>query len=179
MAGQEHHIPPHPSLVELGHRRREALDQLLFVWIPFVEASYQTTPKGQRAILLHKGGWIERILYEEFLVHVSWRLGCNIVSTRSLLSAHPSLTSHFWLLLRNLYPNLMKIYRKQVIYTLYQICVVGLIWKHRWPLLLLIAYDIFDVSSTTAEWYNVFDKSILQPEWWMNKLHKPRSDLHQ
>ena len=66
VAGQEHHIPPHPRLVDLEHRRCEALGQLLFVRIPFAEASYQTTPQGQRALLLHKGGWMERILYEDF-----------------------------------------------------------------------------------------------------------------
>ena len=47
--------------------------------------------------------------------------------------------------------NWTKLYRKQDLNVLFQVCVFGPIGKTRWLPWLLIAWDIFDFSSETAE----------------------------
>ena len=47
--------------------------------------------------------------------------------------------------------NSTKLFRKQDLNVLYQICVFGLIWKTRWPPWPLIGWAIFDFSSGTTE----------------------------
>ena len=48
--------------------------------------------------------------------------------------------------------NSTKLYGKQDLKVLYQVCVFGTIGKTRWPPWPLIGWDIFDFSSETTEW---------------------------
>ena len=106
---------------------------------------------GNKCGTLYSGAWYVA-LWASCLVHLSRRLKCTIVIMRCLSSVRPSLTFHiFDFSSETAERNSTKLYRKQDLNILYQVCVFGPIGKTRWPPWPLIGWDIFDFSSETAE----------------------------
>ena len=98
--------------------------------------------------------YISRVLVVISLVHMNWGLKCT--KLWSYAFGRPSVVN-LSLFTFSPFPQKplngirKKLYMKQVLNVFYRVCVFGLIEKQRWPSWPLICWDIFHLSSSTAE----------------------------